>query len=216
MAINWNYYLSRYQQLRGGQFFGAMDDDYDCHLILTEGEQTPILVWIDTDPVDGCVEHNLLARTMVQLDGDYDLHIRARSLAGSVAELVGGMEYGHTEATRGRHITTNDKARTHRVLQDEDLGYGLAACRESYLKVRPAPRKEEGWHVVEIADIDFELSAIGASKWLNDAMGREKAGMPPAEREALLQAASDHFNAQMDAFLEFLRAACRAVQAQNG
>jgi len=215
MSINWNYYLSRYQQARGGHYFGALEDDYDCHLILTEGEDSPILVWIDTDPADGCFEHNLLARTMVRLEGEYNLHIRARSLVGSVANLMGGGELSHVEALRGRRVTTNDKARTRAILEEEDLCSGLIACREAHLRIRPAPRKEEGWHVVEVADIDFEDSAIGTSLWISAAMEEPNAQMSAAEREALLQRSSDHFNAQMDAFLEVIRAARRAVTTRG-
>lgn len=215
MSVNWNLYLSRYQEVRGGCFFGALDDDYDCHLILTEGEPSPVLVWIDTDPADGYSEHNLLARTMVRLDGEYDLHIRARSLVGSVAGIVsGGAEFGCPEVTRGRLITTNNKALTKRVLENEDLRRGLIACKETYLKVRPAPRKKEGWHVVEVADIDFENSAIGDSPWLSEAMTRDPAHLKEDQQEAVLKAGSDHFNSQMDVFLDLLRAARQAVTDQ--
>lgn len=115
MSTNWNLYLSRYQQARGGHFFGALEDDYDCHLILTEGESSPILVWIDTDPGDGCYEHNILARTMIKLDQTRELNISPRSLVGgglmSVAGLVkGGLDFEQTEATRGRIITGSDKS----------------------------------------------------------------------------------------------------------
>lgn len=215
MSINWNDYLSRYQQVRGGQYFGALEDDYDCHLILTEGEETPILVWIDTDPADGYSEHNLLARTMVRLDGEYDLHIRARSLVGSVTSIVGGMEFGHSDALRGRRITTNDKVRTRAILEEEDLCSGLIAFREAHLRIRPAPQKDAGWHVVEVADIDFENSAIGASAWICDAMEQVHTHTEEAERKKLVQQSSDHFNAQMDAFLEFVRAARRAVTTRS-
>ena len=43
MSINWNYYLSCYQQARGGHFFGALEEDCDCHLVLTQFRRIQLL-----------------------------------------------------------------------------------------------------------------------------------------------------------------------------
>lgn len=214
MSINWNLYLSRYQQARGGQFFGALEDAYDCHLILTEGEETPLLVWIDTDVADGCSEQNILARAMVKLDGEYDLQIDPRSLVGgglmSVASLVKGGHLGQQEHTRGRIIVCSNKYLCHHVLEEPGVQKGLTTWKKVYLKVRPAPRGE-GWHVVEIADINFEGHPVTGSHWICEAMDQDQTRLSQEEQDRLLREGSDHFNAQMDAFLDFLRAACRAV-----
>ena len=37
MAIEWNRYLARYQQERGGYFFGNGDSCWDGYLVLAEG-----------------------------------------------------------------------------------------------------------------------------------------------------------------------------------
>ena len=214
MSINWNYYLSCYQQARGGHFFGALEEDCDCHLVLT-GEETPLLVWIDTDPADGSCERNILARAMVKLDGEYDLHIQPRTLVGgrlmNVASLVtGGLEFGQSEATRGRAILSTNKYLLRQVLEESGVQEGLTTWKKVYLRIRPAPRGE-GWHVVEIADINFEGHPVTGSHWICDAMDRETAHLSRTERDELLREGRDHFNVQMDAFLNFLRAACRAA-----
>lgn len=214
MSSNWNYYLSCYQQARGGHFFGAMEDSYDCHLMLTEGEEVPLLVWIDTDVTDGCPERNILARAMVKLDGEYDLQIEPRSLVGgglmSVAGLVKGMQPGQTEHTRGRMIMASNKYLCRHVLEEVGVQTGLSTWKKVYLKLRPAPRGE-GWHVVEIADIGFEGKRMSGSHWICPAMEQDTTRLTQAEKEQLLREGSAHFNTQMDAFLNFLRAACRAI-----
>lgn len=216
MSTNWNLYLSRYQQARGGHFFGALEDDYDCHLILTEGESSPILVWIDTDPGDGCYEHNILARTMIKLDQTRELNISPRSLVGgglmSVAGLVkGGLDFDQTEATRGRIITGSDKSFSRQVLAEPGVQQGLSTWKKVCLQIRPAPRREEGWHVVQLTDVNFEGSPVNGSHWVCDAMEQDLSRLSPAEQERLLQAGSEHFNARMDTFLDVLRAACQAA-----
>lgn len=70
MAIEWNRYLARYQQERGGYFFGNGDSCWDGYLVLAEGEKTPLLVWFDTEFTGGSSRDVLRARTMVWLDGD--------------------------------------------------------------------------------------------------------------------------------------------------
>lgn len=220
MLVNWNLYLARYQQARGGYFFGASEDYYDGQLVLTEGEKTPLIVWLENAPSGRSSVNNLKARTMVQLNGDYTLHIRAQSLVGKgvkgfmnlVGEADQRMDYGFPEATRGRIITTNNKPFTKLVLGDLALRNALTARKREYLKVLPAPRKD-GWHVVETGAIGFEGTLTGNSPWSTDLMCQDTTFLEEAEREDLLQAGSEHFNAQMDEFLGFLRAARDAVTA---
>lgn len=220
MPLDWNLYLARYQQARGGYFFGASEDYYDGQLVLTEGEKTPLIVWLENAPSGRSSVNNLKARTMVQLNGDYTLHIRAQSLVGKgvkgfmnlVGEADQRMDYGFPEATRGRIITTNNKPFTKLVLGDLALRNALTARKREYLKVLPAPRKD-GWHVVETGAIGFEGTLAGNSPWSTDLMCQDTTFLEEAEREPLLQAGSEHFNAQMDEFLGFLRAARDAVTA---
>lgn len=216
MSINWNRYLASYQTLRGGHFFGAAEEDCDSHLVLMEGEPSPILVWVDEDPAGRSHPRNLKARTMVQLNGDYTLSIWARSLVGagvkSVIGLVKGGDYGYPEATRGRVITTDNKAFTKLVLGDLDLRSALMAREKEYLKVRPAPQGD-GWHVVEVGCNNFEGLTRDSSPWLTDVMYQDISFLTEAEKETMLRAGSLHFAAQMDEFLAFLRAARGAVTA---
>lgn len=220
MSIDWNLYLARYQQARGGDYFGASEDYYDGQLVLTEGEKTPLIVWLEEATSGRSSVNNLKARTMVQLNGDYTLHIRAQSLVGRgvkgfmnlVGEADQRMDYGFPEATRGRIITTDNKPFTKLVLGDLALRNALIARKREYLKVLPAPRKD-GWHVVETGAISFEGTLTGNSPWSTDLMYQDTTFLEEAEREALLQAGSEHFNAQMDGFLDFLRAARDAVTA---
>ena len=215
MLINWNQYLSRYQQSKGGLFFGAMSDAYDSHLILTEGEETPLLVWVDTDPSDDAFEHNILARAMVQLQGEYDLHIQPRTLVGGFANFMkGDSGFGHSEAVRGRGITCSNKFFAQQILADPGVCEGLSMWKKVYLKIRPAPQGN-GWHVVEIADINFEGTPVSGSHWISDPMLKDFSRLSDEDREVLLQAGSRHFNEQMDAFLNFLRAARRAALEAN-
>ena len=216
MSINWNMYLSRYQQTRGGLFFGALEDEYDCHLVLTEGEETPLLVWIDTDPGDGCYEQNILARAMVKLDGVYDLHIHPRTFMGGrlmgMASLVrGGLDYEYSEATKNRIITCTDGDFCRRVLDDEGVRFGLSTWKQVYLKIRPTHKKASGWHVVELTDINFEGSPVHGSHWI--CASTLNALRTKSEED--YNAASEHFNARMDMFLDFIRAACRAAGAHK-
>ena len=50
MSVNWNRYLARYQQARGGIYFGGEDTYYNSQLVLTEGEKSPLLVWFGLTP----------------------------------------------------------------------------------------------------------------------------------------------------------------------
>lgn len=220
MLVNWNLYLARYQQARGGYYFGADGEYYDGQLVLAEGEKTPLIVWLENAPSGRSSVNNLKARTMVQLNGDYTLHIRAQSLVGRgvkgfmnlVGEADQRMDYGFPEATRGRIITTNNKPFTKLVLGNLALRNALTAREKEYLKVLPAPGKD-GWHVVEIGAINFEGIVAGDSPWFTEAVAQDTTFMEEDEREALLQAGSEHFDAQMDGFLGFLRAARDAVTA---
>ena len=215
MIINWNQYLSRYQQARGGLFFGALGDNYDSHLVITDEKEPPILAWVDTDPSDGAFSHNMLARTMVKLDGSHDLYIHPRSLVSGVASFVrGDSGFGHPEATKGRNITTNNKAFAQQILAEPGVREGLSTWKKVYLRITPAPQ-QNGWHVIEIADIDFEGTPVSGSHWLSEAMLQDPTNLNDAQHKQLLQEGSEHFNIQMDAFLNFIRSACRAACAEE-
>ena len=215
MSINWNRYLARYQQARGGIYFGGEDTYYDSQLVLTEGERSPLLVWFDSAPSGRCTSYNLRARTMVELNGTYHLHIRESSLVGKgvvgVMGMMGKLEYGCPEATAGRIITTDNKEFTKKVLGDLDLRSSLQRRKKDYLKITPGPQ-QDGWHLVEVGAINFE-GMMGGSDWINDAMVRDISLCRAEEVEGILKAGSAHFNAQMDGFLDFLRAARQAVTA---
>ena len=211
MAIEWNRYLARYQQERGGYFFGNGDSCWDGYLVLAEGEKTPLLVWFDTEFTGGSSRDVLRARTMVWLDGEYTLHIRAKSVVGAgvqnVMGLVGGdMEFGYPEATRGRIITTNSPAFTKLVLGDLALRNALAMREKDSIQVGEAPQSG-GWHRIEVNAGDVFGTIGGASPWINEAMAADTLYMDPEDKEALLQAGSRCFNTQMDGLLGLLRAA---------
>lgn len=211
---DWNLYLSRYQQTHGGFFFGGGDEQCDSQLVLSEGEASPLLVCMSNDPAGRSTVEALRARTMVTLNHPYTLHIRARGLIGSgvsgVASLVGkAMDFGFSE-TKGRVITTDNKPFTKLVLGDLALRNALKERKGELLEVRPGPQ-EDGWHMVEVFPNTLEGLVKDSSPWVNDAMEQSTDFMTPEDREAILRAGSAHFDAQMDALLNFLRTARDAV-----
>ena len=209
--VNWNLYLSRYQQTHGGFFFGGGDEQCDSQLVLSEGETSPLLVCMSTDPAGRSTVETLRARTMVMLDHPYTLHIRARGLIGSgvsgVASLVGkAMDFGYPEATRGRMITTDNKAFTKLTLGDLALRNAITTRKKDALWIRPGPQAN-GQHIVEVFATNFGGTLNDDSSWYNDAMLTDLMYVPDEDKEPILQAGSKYFDAQMDAFLDFLRAA---------
>ena len=211
---DWNLYLSRYQQTHGGFFFGGGDEQCDSQLVLSEGEASPLLVCMSNDPAGRSTVEALRARTMVTLNHPYTLHIRARGLIGSgvsgVASLVGkAMDFGFSES-KGRVITTDNKPFTKLVLGDLALRNALKERKGELLEVRPGPQ-EDGWHMVEVFPNTLEGLVKDSSPWVNDAMEQSTDFMTPEDREAILRAGSAHFDAQMDALLNFLRTARDAV-----
>lgn len=216
MLINWNRLLARYQMERGGHFFGGSTNDCDSHLLLPQEERHPLLVWFDTDPSGRYSVRTLKARTMVQLDGKYELYIRSRTVVSKgVAGLMGAVgkqDFGYPEVTRGRFITTNNKPFTKQVLGDLELRNSLQRREKEYLHIEPGPQGD-GWHVVEIGADSFEGMTKDSSVWVPEAVRRTESilFMSEEEQEVLWKAASEHFNLQMDEFLTFLRAAQRAV-----
>lgn len=211
---DWNLYLSRYQQTHGGFFFGGGDTECDSQLVLSEGEASPLLVCMSTDPAGRSTVETLRARTMVTLDHPYTLHIRARGLIGGgisgVAGLVGkAMDFGFSE-TKGRVITTDNKASTKLTLGDLALRNALATRKKDALWVRPGPQGD-GQHIVEVFATNFGGTLNDDRSWYNDAMLNDLMYVSDEEKEATLQAGSQCFDAQMDAFLNFLRAARDAV-----
>ena len=219
MSITWSRYLSRYQQKYGGCFFDGPDgSDYDCHLTLYEGEKYPILVFFDTEPIGKSQEPRLRARTLVCLNKSYELRIGAKSAAVSglnnMLSAVGAEDdYGYPELTRGRMISTDNEAFTKLVLGDLALRNGLLQHKDVWLRIAPASCGG-GMHAVEIGTVKFNDGLLTyKSPWINEAMRRAEGFSP--NREADLQAGSDHFNAAMHEFLDLLRAACRAVTTWN-
>ncbi len=211
---DWNLYLARYQQTHGGSFFGSGEWDCNCQLLLPQEGKSPLLVLFSTDPCGRSSVKNLRARTMVRLGKPYNLHIGPRSLVGGglsgVASLVGkAMDFGFSE-TKGRVITTDNKPFTKLVLGDLALRNALKERKGELLEVRPGPQ-EDGWHMVEVFPNTLEGLVKDSSPWVNDAMEQSTDFMTPEDREAILRAGSAHFDAQMDALLNFLRTARDAV-----
>lgn len=211
---DWNLYLARYQQTHGGFFFGGSDVECDSQLVLSEGEASPLLVCMSTDPAGRSTVEALRARTMVTLNRPYTLHIRARGLIGGgisgVAGLVGkAMDFGFSE-TKGRVITTDNRAFTKLTLGDLALRNALATRKKDALWIRPGPQGD-GQHIVEVLAANFGGILNDESPWYNDAMLTDLMYVPDEDKEPILQAGSKYFDAQMDAFLDFLRAARDAV-----
>ena len=218
MGVNWNLLFARYQKERGGAYFGSNRSWYDCQLVLTEGERAPILVFVDTDPAGKYSQNNIFARTCVQLNGEYDLKIGdVNAVVGGVKGLAGmlggGEDYGYPDITRSRSIATNNKPFTKRVLGDLELRDSLKKRPRDYLRIQPTPQGD-GWHMVEIGDINFE-GTVTSSPWLGKPIvaAGDTLYMTPEDKAVIQRAAQDYFNAQMDEFLDFLRAAARAVTA---
>ena len=215
MAIDWNLYLARYQTTRGGFFFGAEEDDCDSQLVLPQEEGAPLIVYLDEDPAGRYTTRTLKARTMVQLNGTYQLVLHERSLTGGGAKTLLSLagretDFGYPEATRGRLITTNNKPFTKLVLGDLALRNALIAREREYLKVRPAPGNT-GWHMIEVGAPQFEGTLKGDYGWANQAMRDELGYMGDEDKEVLRRAGSEHFDAHMDGMLDLLRAGRRAV-----
>ena len=123
LPINWNQFLARYQQDRGGYLFGGSEPQGNSQLVLPQGDSFPLLVSFFLAYDGRTSSRSLQVRTMVQLEHPFELHIHRRSTAGGgigkLAGLVGaGMDFGFPEATRDRIITTNRRAFTKLVLSD--------------------------------------------------------------------------------------------------
>lgn len=217
MSVNWNQYFARYQLSRGGAYFGTVRERVDCQLVLTEGERAPILVFVDTIPAGRSYNTGIFARTCVQLDREYRLKIGpANAVVGGFKGLVkmvgGGDCYGCPEITGNRSLSTNDDPFTAKVLGDPALRELLAGRKRDHLKVRPTPQGE-GWHMIEVGDINFEGLMAGSSPWVNELMETDTVYMQSEDKQRVEEAAQDYFNTQMDEFLTFLRTAARAVTA---
>ena len=215
MGINWNLYFARYQASRGGAYFGFRKDENNCQLVLTENEKAPILVYVDTVPVGKYHNLNIYARTCVQLNGEYTLRMGDQNavvggVKGLMNAVTGGTDYSYPEVTRNRPISTNNKAFTKQVLGDLDFRNALLKRKGDYVSVFPTPQGD-GWHMVEVGDVNFEGGLTGNSNWISDTMAKETLYMDPEDKAKVEKAAQAHFDAQMDEFLALLRAAARAV-----
>jgi len=219
MSINWSRYLSLYQQKHGGCFFDGPDGSYhDNHLVLSEGEKYPILVFFDAEPMGKSQEPRLRARALVKLNKPYELRVGAKNAAvagvNSVLSAVGAEDdYGYPELTRGRMISTDNEPFTKLVLGDLSLRNGLLQHKDAWLRIAPASCGG-GTHTVEIGTVKFNDGLLTyKSPWINEAMRRGEGFSP--NRDADIQEGSEHFNRTMNEFLELLRAACRAVTTWN-
>lgn len=167
MLVNWNEYLARYQQARGGWFFGGEDWSCDAQLVLPQEGKHPLLVNVYDANLGRGEVPALRGRTMVKLARDYTLHIRAKGLVGGgvsgVAGLLGrDMDFGYPEALGGRMVTTSDRAFTKLVLGSLELRNCLAGRKKEYLRVYPSP-VGEGWHTVEAGPASLEGGVKGAA-----------------------------------------------------
>ena len=212
MLVNWNQYLAWYQQARGGYFFGGEDWGCDAQLVLPREGAHPLLVNVfDANAGRGEV-CALWGRTMVKLERNYTLHIRAKGLVGggvsSVAGLLGrDMDFGYPEALGGRMVTTSDRAFSKLVLGSLELRNCLADRKKEYLRVCPS-RLGEGWHTVEAGPANLEGTVKGGSPWVSEAMQESGTGFDGEEKS---RAAYPHFEEQMDGFLALIRAAADAL-----
>ena len=213
MSINWNLLLARYQQARGGYFLGSKYDDCDSRLLIPQEERPHLLIELDVDRAGRASYSALTGRTAVQLNGTYELSIGSRGLVGGgVSGIMGALgkgDFGYPEATRGRVITTTNKDFTKLVLGDLDLRNALIRQEKFSLRVTPSAQGE-GWHVAEICANDF---AALKSSWVTDTITQSQSisFMSPEDQEVLLAAADRDFQPRMDEFIDFLRAAQRAI-----
>lgn len=215
MGINWNLYFARYQRSHGGAYFGSDRERNDCQLVLTEQEKAPILAYVDTEPAGRSFNINIVARTNVQLNGEYNLKLGgANAVVGGVKGLAGmlggGGDYGYPEVTRNRAISTNNKAFTKQVLGDLDFRNALLEQKKVCVTIRPDPLRD-GWHMVEVEQVNFAGLMADNSDWVSDAMAIDTSLMEREERIAVERKAQADFEKRMDEFLNLLRAAARAV-----
>ena len=220
MHENWDILLARYQSKRGGWVFCGDAGSWkacDSQLVLTEGEKSPLLVSFHVDTSGRSAWTALTARTMVKLDREYKLHIRAKSLTGSGFQTVMGLAgesrmYGDPQALKGRMVTTNRRDVTKLVLGDLALRNALTQRTTEYLRVGPTPL-EDGSHTIEVGvtGLDGTLTAPN-SHWVTPAIQLvDTTSSSDSGWEAVLAQADRDFAAQMDGFLDFLRAARDAV-----
>lgn len=212
MLVNWNQYLAWYQQARGGYFFGGEDWGCDAQLVLPQEGKHPLLVHVFDANAGRAEVSALRGRTMVKLERDFRLHIRAKGLVGGgvsgVAGLLGrDMDFGYPEALGGRMVTTGDRAFTKLVLGSLELRNCLAERKKEYLRVYPS-LLGEGWHTVEAGPANLEGNVKGGSPWVSEAMQECGTGFDAEEKS---RTAYPHFEAQMDGFLALLRAAADAL-----
>ena len=216
--MEWNLYLARYQKARGGDYFCGDGWGSDAQLGLPQEGKHPLLVLFYEANAGRSSYAALKGRTLVRLERDYDLHIRAKSLVGSgvsgVAGLVGKeMTFGYPEALKGRIVTTSDSPFTKLVLGDRRLRDSLTQRKKEYLRVFPAPLGE-GWHAVEVGVADLQGGVMGRdSSWVSEDMAQGETAFNETEKQSLEENGQIWFNAQMDDFLGFLRAARDAVTA---
>jgi len=215
MAANWNLYFAGYQKSRGGTYFGSDRERYDCQLVLTQGEKAPILVYVDSEPAGRSFNINIVARTSVQLNGEYNLRLSGGSavvggVKGLAGMLGGGNDYGYPEVTKTRSVATNNKAFTKQVLGDLDFRNALMTQKKVYVEIRPT-HQGDGWHMVEIGQINFDGMIADGQEWVSTVMVQDTLCMTPGEKAAIEKAAQTDFDRKMDEFLSLLRAAARAV-----
>ena len=84
--IDWNRFLAGYQKHRGGSFFSCGRErlnQCDSQLVLSDGEEPPLLILLQRCAEGRSSWNSLIARTTIPLDGSYSLHIRRKDLTGA-------------------------------------------------------------------------------------------------------------------------------------
>ena len=216
MSINWNMLLARYQRARGGYFLGSKYLECDSQLVIPQEDGHPLLIWFDEDPAGRYASRTLRGRTAVRLNSLYELRISTRNMvSGGISGVMGALgkqDFGYPEATRGRTVTTNNKDFTKLVLGDLDLRNALIQREKEHLTVEPSPQGD-GWHMVEVSADSFEGLTLNSSRWITETIqqANDISFMSPEDQEVLRAAADRDFLPRMDGFIDFLRAAQRAV-----
>ena len=161
--IDWNLFLAGYQKSRGGSFFSCGRErlnQCDSQLVLSDGEEPPLLILLQRCAEGRSSWNSLIARTTIPLDGSYSLHIRRKDLTGAgfqtLMSLAGERrDYGDPAALKGRVVTTDDRAFTKLVLGDLELRRALTARPGDSLRVSPGPLND-GNHTVEVCCENFD------------------------------------------------------------
>ena len=161
--MSWNEELYFYQKEKGGVFMGSRTADWDGELVLSYRDE-PLIIRTVGENSGRYTTTSIRARLAIRLERDYELRIRPQSAMSTGLNTVLGVldrglerlpsgpdlheDYGCPEVTRGRTITTTDRAFTKLVLRDLELRNALLASPKDGLLILPGPGRE-GLHLVE-------------------------------------------------------------------